>query len=267
MRVVSAVCGSVLLAGCFAVADIDRFERRRDFDAHLIGFEDYAGQRIEVRLVRQTDSGGFVVESRAIVEMDLDGDHHLVMPLAISEGGSYSADTFVDANGNGEWEGGEPLWRSSLMDGYKLHLEATDMQSMFMDPPTEAIGTGFEMALRGLSVHEEPSPQYFELLVFDVSDGRPVGYYFLPDIVNQDFDVRIPNVIVDGHDYEVDYYADANRTNCYENPATTNSDHTWRETGTGGSGDPGLRIEFIHHGMFDPIDESFPNVRDCRSPP
>lgn len=263
MRAVALSCAFALLgSGCFAVADLDRFEKRTDFVAHLSGFEAFAGERIHVQLINEEDVTDFVVAAHAVIfPLDADGDHVFVLPAAIPEGGDYGADTFVDLDEDGQHSPMEPLWRSELGDDNKLHLSASEMQREFLDPPTRSLGTGFEMRVRGMSVHTA-NTQYFELLVFDTTEGRPVGYYFLPDVDNQDFDVSIPGIIESGHEYEVDYYADANQSNCYEQPGGA-SDHTWRETEVGGSGEPGLEIEFIHHANFQRIPESFPDVREC----
>ena len=263
MRALVVSCALALLgSGCFAVSDVDRFEKRIDFVAHIMDFEAFAGERIVVQLVNEEDVGDLVAEAQAVIfPLDADGDHLFVLPAAIPEGGDYGADTFVDLDRDGQHTMGEPLWRSDLAEDYKLHLSATEMQREFLDPPTRRLGTDFEMRLRGMSVHTADT-QYFELLVFDTTDGRPVGYYFLPDIDEQDFDVSLSGIIESGHEYEVDYYADANKSNCYEQPGGA-SDHTWRETEIGGSGNPGLAIEFIHHADFQRIAESFPEVRDC----
>lgn len=256
MRAVAAALLVPFAAGCFAIADVDRFEKREDFVAHLIGFEAFVGERVEVRVVNQSDITDFVVEGRAVLD-PMVADRLFAMPLALPEG-SYGVDVFVDLDRSGDYEPEEPLWRAALGPDRKLHLEAadTDIMAENMDPMTRAEGTDFVLSLTGMNVHTG-DVQQLEVLVVDRTDARSVGYFFLPDINANDIEIVIPDVIEAGHDYQVDFYADANRNGRYDDPGLE-GDHTWREEGAGTAGEVGLQIDFDHQAIFDDVAVSFP---------
>lgn len=245
-----------LLTGCFAVADVDQFEKRDDLIVHLSGFAPHAGQRVEVRLVNQDDITDLVVVARAVLEPMVD-DHVFVMPLAALPAGSYGVDVFVDEVANGEYDLGELLWRSELGPDRKLRLESTAMTTDIMDPPTRSEGTDFVLSLHGMSVHSG-EVQRLEVLVVDRTEARAVGYAFVPDIETDNIEIVIPDIIEAGHDYHVDFYADASKNGRYDDPGVS-GDHTWREEGTGTAEDVGLRIEFTHQAIFDDVAVSFPH--------
>jgi hypothetical protein len=91
--------------------------------------------------------------------------------------------------------------------------------------------------------------QLFELKVVN-EDGSEVGYYRLGQVPNSgNFLVRIPDIIMLGEQYDIDYYADFNGDGSYDDPPV---DHAWRDTATGAAG--GINLTITHNTDFTDID-------------
>jgi len=158
-------------------------------------------------------------------------------------------DFFADLNGNGNYNPppADHAWRIALSDTGDVTVNFTHNISFtdISDTSTSDSGAGFRAAYSGFTPHVG---QLFELKVIRADSGQVVGYYRLGAVPNSDFDIEIRDIIKDGEDYQVDFYADLNGNGIYDAPP---ADHAWRTTGTGTAN--GLDINFGHNTTFTDI--------------
>jgi hypothetical protein len=88
-----------------------------------------------------------------------------------------------------------------------------------------------------------------EVRVIHVETGREIGYVSVTPITNTDFTVVLPEVLVAGERYWVDFYADYNMNGRYDDPPV---DHAWRRVvnATGAN----AVVTFVHDTAFTDID-------------
>ncbi len=257
------------LTGCFAVADLDRFQSEgdacnladlaapRDFTVALSGFEEHVDQRVEVRLVEDQR----VVRAVAVLDgLDSEpllprGEARFRMPRAVPPGDVSDLEVriFVDIDRSGAFEtGGDDLsWvRGIECDNGSFEFELDDTTSDFNDPPVEEKGT-FTLSLRAMGPHSD-GEQHIELMLRDDSaEGQPaVGYYRIPGIAEPDHFIVIPNVTTPGNSYTYEFYADFNKNQRYTESLPR--DHSWRREASADAS--GLGAEFMHVAEFEDLD-------------
>ncbi|MBN2009820.1 T9SS type A sorting domain-containing protein [candidate division KSB1 bacterium] len=96
--------------------------------------------------------------------------------------------------------------------------------------------------------------QMLSIRVVDQASGFSVGHSIIPAISGPDFDVEM-YVMIPGHNYHIDFYADLNGNGMYDTPP---ADHAWRLLLTNVVGDTSL--SFIHDIVF--TDVAFPPLSD-----
>jgi hypothetical protein len=67
--------------------------------------------------------------------------------------------------------------------------------------------------------------QMLELRVVHAETGVEVGYAKIDRVTSTSFTVSVPDILVPGESYDVDWYADLNRNGAYDAPPV---DHAWR---------------------------------------
>jgi len=252
---ITLVVAASALAGCFVVADLDRFERedptatQRDLVVELTGFDEYEGSTVEVRLLDES-------RLRVAVALldDMPAEHTFVMPDAVEPGDNFSVDIYVDENFDGFFNTGEPAWRRPLPDDGRFSFEADDAFVAIDDPDSSPIGQDFVLDLIDMGAHTAGT-QHFELVVVNEATGRTVGYHYLSDVDDLAFTSFIPSIITEGILYRYDFYADFNQNGVYDPPGAT-GDHTWRRMETGST--DGIMATFDHDTVFVDVQESFP---------
>ena len=83
--------------------------------------------------------------------------------------------------------------------------------------------------------------QLFEVRVVDRGTGLEVARQRVAPIASPDFDLYFDEVLIQGRDYNVDFYADANDSGGYDAPPV---DHAWRLPVTEVRGD--ISLVFPH---------------------
>ena len=94
--------------------------------------------------------------------------------------------------------------------------------------------------------------QLLELRVVHSATGEEVGYWKVPQITSPNFVVTVPDCLIVGESYYVDFYADLNRDGHYDTPPT---DHAWRRWIGPVSGP--MVLSFTHDAIW--IDIDFPS--------
>jgi hypothetical protein len=255
MRALFVTACSVVLAGCFAIADLDRFEQRdpttetRDFQVYLSDLDDFAGLTLELQ-VKDVASVPFEIIARAVI-VDLPVEHAFIMPNALPPG-DYRVDLYIDDNGDGSYQSGEPAW-SRPVDPDGVFGFAPDEALVDISDPPSTGAEDFILRLSGFNPHTTGN-QAFELAVVHASDRRSVGYYLVPSIAATSFDTGIPGIVVPGEAYDIDFFVDFNQNGGYDAPPV---DHTWRIAGEPATAS-GIDASFPHVFEFQDVAESFP---------
>lgn len=242
------------LAGCFAVADLDRFEQeepattQRDLVVFLDGFDDYGGERLEIRLLDER-------RRRIAVAWidDMPREHSFVMPGAVPAG-EHTVDLYVDENLDGTFTTGEPAWRRPLPPSGRLVFTPDESFVAIDDPDSTPTGERLALNLLNMDPHTAGT-QAFELIAFEVVTMRTVGYYYRPDIDEPAFSAFVPGIVGEGLLYRIDFFADFNQNGFYDPPSTA-GDHSWRHEQTASTA--GIDTDFVHNISFVNVAESFP---------
>ena len=132
-------------------------------------------------------------------------------------------------------------WTESVAAGTGEVTIDFDHNTNFVDIGASATSEGGDFSL----VFSDMTPhvgQILELRVRDVDTTQVRGLYLLMAVPGASFTIEIDGIIEDGHNYEVDFYADLNGNTFYDAPST---DHAWRMTGMGGAS--GLSLNFVHN--------------------
>jgi hypothetical protein len=107
------------------------------------------------------------------------------------------------------------------------------------------------LQLHGMNPH---AGQMFQVRVIDKSNSEEVGRSTVPSIPSADFDVELL-VLLEGHSYFIDFYADHNNNKQYDSPPT---DHAWRLEYDNAQGH--ANVDFTHNTNF--TDISWPPMSD-----
>lgn len=156
------------------------------------------------------------------------------MPDLVPEG-DYRADIFVDANGNGSYDGPatDPSWRVRVPTTGSANAVASTMDpTVDLMSPARVPRADFTATLSGFTSDEQG--QHFALRVIDQGTMATVGTYILPQLGASDLTIRLPGIVEEGSSYNVDFWVDTDRSGTYSGPP---ADHAWRVTTTAtGSG-------------------------------
>lgn len=263
VRTLSLMCAMLLAQGCFAVTDLDRFQvddpclladlgQRRTLNATIRGFGQAPGNRLEVQLLDVSTSSAPVLLSRGVVA-GLDparesGSFDVRLFNAIPPGGVENLRILIweDLNGDDMFVFNEDRARQYPIECPSGLVDVTldDAERDINDPPVTAPAGSVVYTIRGFVDSAPHEDDLFELAVVDESANTVVGYYRVPFITEDEFAVRIPNVVNDGQSYVLEFYADQNNDFSY----TVNDDHYWREPEVANAN--GIEGTFDHVGEF-----------------
>lgn len=268
--------GAILLGSCTAVTNPGQYEfgatcsgsDPSNLRVELFGFEAYDEELIEVQVARGDDFlmravfEGIDEEGTGFANGDNAFSLCVTFPEVTEEPGVYTVRTFVDLNGNGDFDSpAEPGWFDSVDDGYAL-VEGDESPSGF-----DAIAEGVPVGNLVLDV-EQMSPhvsrpdqpiQHFAVMVLD-SEQVVVGFARLPEIATPDFRISIPGILRPAETYSLELYADFTKNGLYDpphSPLLPTDDHSWIHPFTSeDSGD--TEVTFVHNPDFVPLESFLP---------
>lgn len=202
----------------------------------------HIGQQFEIRVISSAER----LKSRAIIDPLLSATDTIVLAQAAPFGG-HRLDMFADFNSNGVYDAPpvDHAWRVSVPDNgvvtFARNSGFTDIIDTLVTPP----GDIFRLNLSGFDPH---LGQKFEMRVIDPATGRTVGLYRLGALNLPNRSMRLDGIIVNGVDYQIDFYADVNGNNRYDPPPI---DNAWRVLATGDAS--GLTLVF-------PLDSNYTDI-------
>jgi hypothetical protein len=208
-------------------SDGDPVARARDFTLHARGLDAQEGRGLSAWVVEST---GFHEMAFASVAAVAGGEAEIRLPDLLPEG-DYHVDVFVDANGNGRYDGPgtDPSWRVTVpnIGSATVAMTASDAVTDIATPPRES-RADFAMTLGGIAPDEYG--QRLELRVIDAASHATVGGFVHPRLpAAATLSVQLPGILEEGGTYTVDFWIDADASGTYSGPG---ADHTWRETVT-----------------------------------
>ena len=116
------------------------------------------------------------------------------------------------------------------------------------DNSTSPARYGMTVDLQGMAQH---LGQMMEFRVVHTATGVEVAYWRVPQVVSPNFAVTMPDCLILGESYTVDFYADMNMNGHYDTPPT---DHAWRRW-SGPTTGP-MVLMFTHDAFW--VDIDFP---------
>jgi hypothetical protein len=263
----------VLVTGCFAVTNLDRFQgpAKHGSDLHddlvftVTGMDTHPTQLFEYRVI---DANNFI-QSRGFLD-PLGAPRATVhVPRAVPKvNGPYRLDFYADKNHSGSWDGlasgvdHDHGWRwdplvdsppSDPNDGvidvtYAHNYSFSELNDYPMGTRNPPKDTGVGAVIHMLKM-DDYAGKLVQVRVADANTGHTAGLYrfsklTLP-IAPATLDANIPGVIDEGVNYNVEVYVDANGNGTYEAPP--GGDLGWRIPK--GSDATGLSLDFDPH-MF-----------------
>jgi hypothetical protein len=257
MRIATATL-LVFCSGCFVVTDLDRFQNpcegdtsvNRPFRASLRDMDMFSGAPTTIRLV---DASNISVPSLVAVAV-LDGidtavdpgETNFTMPNAVLAGDSYNAQVFVDLERNGFAFADDPGWSREVCDSGLFVFQRDESFVDVDDPRVVTTGMDFRFTLIDFGPHTTGT-QKLELMVVERETGRSVGFYRLPNVELDTFDVVIPGIIEPSREYNIEFYADFDQDGRYTEPG---ADHSWVRIYTN---EDTSSHSFTHLADFDPL--------------
>lgn len=185
----------------------------RNLTVSMASMDPHVGQVMEFSVASAEN-----LYSRAVLDPLPSAQFAFVINNALPEQ-ALRFDFFADLNGNGNYNPppADHAWRVTLPDtgdavvNFTHNISFTDIS----DTSTSDSGSEFRAAFTGFTPHVS---QLFELKVVRADSGQTVGYYRLDSVPNSDFDIEIRDIIKDGEDYRIDFYADFNGNGTYDSP-------------------------------------------------
>jgi len=242
------------LVGCFAIADLDRFEIAELYvdindiseitnHANMVDQEDEMDDdeeidpteiRLDLGFVNLNDGtlgtrvifDGFRVAETGWIGRSFPG---LLIP-----GDRYLAVAFADRNRNGIFDEGNldavPEVEPRIPPEFAWIANVTNRYADFQlseDPVTPddyniSDRDDFSLSITAFMPHSD-GEQQLELMVIDKAANRLVGYYRTRGFVELDVDIVIHGIIDPEREYLIEFYADFDRDRSF----TFGEDHSW----------------------------------------
>lgn len=252
MRRASLLLLAPVATGCFAIADLDRFEdpelTERNLVVHLMGFDEFVGSRVELRVVGE----GPTVDAVAVID-DMPKSYSFLMRNGILPG-RHSIDVYVDANRDGDYTVDEPSWRRGIPPDGEFTLSADETTTRLDDPVTTPGGQKFLLNLTRMEPHMDQS---MDLVVVDQDTEQTRGYYHISNIRWPNFSAFVPGIVTRGSTYTVAFYADVDGNGECDSLPVPPGDHQWQLDELEG-GASGITSDFEHNKMFTEVCAFFP---------
>ncbi len=214
-----------------------------DFVLAFIGMDPHLDQLVEGRIISDQDQ---LLAYFMINQLEL-ANESLRMSDALPEG-DYHLDFFADLNQNGQYDqpADDHAWRVDIPVGgivnFTHNINFTDISTPTYDAAGERMTINFTNFTQQVG-------QMFELHVIEAQTERTVGFYRTNSIPSSAFTVSIPQIIEDGVQYQIDFYADRNDNRQYNFPP---EDQSWRIMATGTAS--GINLNFAHNTNFTNLD-------------
>jgi hypothetical protein len=291
----------VVTSGCFAVADLERFDAVEDEPAGV--FDDPADpSSLELTLVGMGPHGDQLIEFRVVDDQNFIQCRGVIDPIdhppvdrvtlnlrnAIpAQNGPYRLDLYADVNGSGSYDGvpgpvtADHAWRiAPLADfpadefvhranvvqvRYQHNTQFTDIDQWPDGVAAPARSPSADARLRFAEGHMgEYVGKLLEVrLVQAHAPFHTVGLYRSGSVPAGDFEAVVKGVVETGDRYRIDVYVDANGNGLYDNPAEAGADRGWRFERTAElAGEEALAIDFA----FEPDDPAVPATTDVGAP-
>lgn len=217
-----SVALAALSTSCFAVTDLDRFEKAEgtssnfsDLRFTVRGMKSHVNELFEYRVIDASN----VVQSRGFV-VPLGGEEAslFVKGAVPKQNGPFHLDFYADHDGVPGYDvapkpNGDHAWRLPLEDGMRSEdgtfVIAFDHNTSFSylnDPtPPREIGKPFTARLQSLGGFQG---KRVEVRVSDASSGRVVALYRVPSVKTPEVTLSVPGMIEQGVSYRVEVYTD-----------------------------------------------------------
>lgn len=205
----------------------------------LKDFTPYAGKQVDMRLVGG-DGTVLGVYRTERLRLDQYDDYRLEILSVPKKPESY-VDLLVDMDGDGQYEAGEPAWSKPLSNGAATFLGGDEPAGA---PDPEKPGGDFTMSFTGFAALDGV---LMRLAMINPA-GQITGLY-TGTVRGDEFDIVLPDVVVNTQPYTFAIFADANDNGRYDAPPT---DAAWYAYSTGSA--EGINYVFAYNEDFEDVD-------------
>ncbi len=225
-----------------------------DFTLQLNEMTPHVGQLFELRIVdRDSDEE---VARRSIPEIQ-NAAFNVDIPAALVHEGNYRVDFYADLSGNGSYDAppADHAWRldiNGVEDDVTLEFTHNVNLTDIMWPVQDEAPYDFRLNLTDMTPHVG---QLFELRVVDADSDEEVARRSIPAIESAAFEIELPDILEESHNYNVDFYADLSGNGEYDAPP---ADHAWRLTINDAHGP--IELDFTHNVNL--VDIQWPGATD-----
>jgi hypothetical protein len=233
-RIVVTGAFALTLSSCFAVTDLDRFDKAPALSGNFSslkvtvkGMTSHVNELFEYRVI---DSDNVIQSRGFIIPLGGPGASFNVKSAVPKAKPPFRLDFYADHDLDGKFNLKRPdgtaadhSWRLNLddavLDDSGTYVISFDHNTSFSDlvnpvPPIE-FGKPFTLHLKAMGAFRAKRVQ---IRVADAAVGRIVAMYRIPGIQKDDQDVSVPGMIESGVPYSVEIYTDDN--NAPEAPPT-----------------------------------------------
>jgi len=223
LHLVLAVATALSSSSCFAVADLDRFEKApppppSNFSGLRVtvrGMTSHVNERFEYRVVDNSN----VIQSRGLI-IPLGGPaaSFFVQNAVPKQNGPFRLDFFADHDNSGGYDPRpdtflDHAWRLQLedqmLDDSGAYVVVFDHNTSFTNLNTPRPATEFgKLATVHMKAMGPFSNKRVEVRIADASTDRVVAMYRVPVLTQPDFDVAVPGMIESGVTYSIEVYTD-----------------------------------------------------------
>jgi hypothetical protein len=276
---------TLLLSGCTAVLDVDRFREEEgknpdalatapflDLKFSMIGMKPHHTHMLEYRVI---DANNFI-QSRGIIDQLHVSDVTLNVSRAIPKhNGPYRLDFYADVNMSGGFDGlgsvvtNDHAWRIEPLQDYPegtpntpgavtvTYVHSTTFTNIDQYPSgTDNKPKDTEIPVRiSLKGMQEHVGKMVEVRVADKATGHVVAMYRATSLPGASLDVVVPGAVDVGVEYDVTVYSDFNGNGTYDAPSG-GGDRGYKSTLT--SEATGLNVVFDPNGAKADVDVGAP---------
>lgn len=222
---------AVSSSGCFAIADLDRFEtegggtERNPFQMHVCEFTSHPMERVEFRILSGSEADIAMrrpsLLGLAVLHPLAAQEGHFIMPGLLDDGAAH-LDFWVDISNGGSLDDLDHQWREDV--------PASGEEIFVHDPVFDVEVTTAEFNRRSDFVFQLRNAEMFagtlidrrhlEVRVVEHLGGRPVitrGLYRI--VLVREFantDLTLPGIVEPGLEYRVEIFVDMNGNRLYE---------------------------------------------------
>lgn len=222
LAVVAVALGS-LSSACFAVTDLDRFEKPppvapsnfADLRVTVRGMTSHVAERFEYRVVDASN----VIQSRGfIVPLGGPAASFFALGAVPKQNGPFRLDFYADHDLSGDYDPRpdtflDHAWRlqldASLQDESGAYTVVFDHNQSFTNlntpQPATEFGKPATVRMKGMGPF---AGRRVEVRISDASTKRTVGLFRVPALSDAAYDVVVPGVIEAGVTYAIEVYTD-----------------------------------------------------------